>query len=224
MNFINTCEDRTIGTLSVCFCPRCSEDNDPRFYQDHQERLKSSLKQLFSVSLSHVSHDSKDSYQTSQITHLPLTAPGDRMLQLVTLRVYQIEVHLPYEIRANRVRRIFKTIIELVVAVARQPVGKYPPIFFHYHLLHPYNNNNNKIIIIMFLSSPCKFPKKRTLTLSFSAARSIFTSDSCEVAAGHQSRLQFARGVTPNRSQFLTSVGNSIGRKNSAWAFTRGRH
>lgn len=85
------------------------------------------------------------------------------MLQFVTLRVYQIEVHLPYEIRANRVRRIFKTIIELVVAVARQPVGKYPPIFFRYHLFHLYNNNNNKIIITTFLSSPRKFPKKRTL-------------------------------------------------------------
>ena len=140
------------------------------------------------------------------------------MLQFVTLRVYQIEVHLPYEIRANRVRRIFKTIIELVVAVARQPVGKYPPIFFRYHLRHLYNNNN----VSLFSSQISK--EKNSPTLSFSAARSIFTSDSCEVAAGHQSRLQFARGVTPNRSQFLTSVGNSIGRKNSAWAFTRGRH
>ena len=68
------------------------------------------------------------------------------MLQFVTLGVYQIEVHLSYEIRANLVPRIFKTIVERVVAVARQPVGKYSP-FFRYHLFHPSrknsNNNNN---------------------------------------------------------------------------------
>lgn len=68
------------------------------------------------------------------------------MLQFVTLGVYQIEVHLSYEIRANLVPRIFKTIVERVVAVARQPVEKYSP-FFRYHLFHPSrknsNNNNN---------------------------------------------------------------------------------
>lgn len=64
------------------------------------------------------------------------------MLQFVTLGVYQIEVHLSYEIRANLVPRIFKTIVELVVAVARQPVGKYSP-FFRYHPSRNSNNNNN---------------------------------------------------------------------------------
>lgn len=64
------------------------------------------------------------------------------MLQFVTLGVYQIEVHLSYEIRANLVPRIFKTIVERVVAVARQPVGKYSP-FFRYHFFHPSRKNNN---------------------------------------------------------------------------------
>lgn len=58
-------------------------------------------------------------------SHSLLTATGDGMLQFVTLRVYQVEIRISYEIRANRVSRIFQTSIELVVTVARQPVEKH---------------------------------------------------------------------------------------------------
>lgn len=137
--------------------------------------------------------------------YLPLTASGDRMLQFVTFRVYQIEVHLSYEIRANRVRRIFKTIVELIVTVARQPVEKYFPFFsIRVIIIIP---TIIKIITDASLFSVRK--EKYSTTLLFQRGRrihSIFTSDSCEVAAG-QSRLQFARGlIARNFSPFSPDI------------------